>query len=269
MKFNRARVRSGKVFISFAYADLSKPIKVIVLAYGLPGSPSNTSDDFVRRFVRMGFVVAIPEYIGTFDSYGKFTLDNGVDTILETIRLFKKGRARDLFTQEGLHWRAKEIVLIGGSFGASVVLVAGAKSQLIRKIVSLAAPTNYGDHIDANEESIIEDYYVIKRAFPFTWRLTSRKVWTDLDKGRLDLNAVDYAMSLKNKNVLLIHGVKDKAVNFRNSTQLYGRIRGGKGKKETDSAEERGTLRPTRIAKAQNLQTSNQVLEVTRVSCSG
>ena len=232
MKLYRARVRSGKVFISFAYSDLSKPIKVIILAYGLPGSPSNTSDEFVRRFVRCGFVVAIPEYIGTFDSYGKFTPESSVDTILGTIKLFKKGGAKDLLTMDTLHWKAKEIVLVGGSFGASVALVAGAKSKLIKKIVSLAAPTNYGAHTDPDEESVIDDYHVLKRAFPFTWRLTSKKVWTDLYKGRLDLNAVDHTKSLKGKNVLLIHGMKDKVVNFRNSTQLYGLIKGGKSRKK-------------------------------------
>ncbi len=231
MKFNTARVRFGKVFVSFTYADLSKPIRVIILAYGLPGSPSNTNDEFVRRFARRGFVVAIPEYIGTFDSPGKFTFKGSVDTVLETINLFKKGRAKDLFSMEELRWRVREIILVGGSFGASVVLVAGAKSKLIKKIVSLAAPTNYGEHAP-DEESILDDYHIIRRAFPFTWRLTSKKLWAALEKGTSELDAVDYANILKNKNVLLIHGMKDKAVNFRNSTQLYDLIKSGKGRKK-------------------------------------
>ncbi len=229
MKFNSARVRSGKVFISLAYADLSKPIRVIILAYGLPGSPPNTNDLFVRRFVSRGFVVAVPEYIGTFDSYGQCNFENCVDTLLETIRLFSNGIAKDLITMEVLHWRVKELVLIGGSFGASIALVAGARSD-IRKIVSLAAPTNYRD-IGDEEESIIDDYHIMKRAFPKTWRFASKKAWTDLDKGVLDLNAVDYAKSLRSKNVLLVHGMKDKSVNFKRSAQLYVMIKGGKGKK--------------------------------------
>ena len=225
-------MRSGKVYISFAYADLLRPIRVAILAYGLPDSPSDIREEFVKRLIRRGFVVAIPEYIGTFDSGGKCNFENSADTILETIKLFKKGRAKELFTMKELRWRAKEIILIGGSFGASVVLVAGAKSRHVKKIVSLAAHTNYRyTDPNSNEESIYDLYHMTKRTFPLTWRFASKKAWTDLGKGRLDLNAVDYVKSLKGKDVLLIHGMKDKVLNFSRSAQLYGQIKGGKGRK--------------------------------------
>jgi esterase/lipase len=237
--------------MSIAYSDLSRPVRVLILAYGMPGSPSNTNDSFVRRFVSRGFVVAIPEYIGTYDSYGACNFENCVDALLETIKLFRKGKAKDLITMEALRWKVKELVLVGGSFGACMALIAGAKSKQVKKIVSIAAPTDYGD-IGSEEESVLDDYRVMKRAFPNTWRFASKKAWADLNKGLLDVNAVDYAKSLRGKDVLLIHGVKDKAVNFKRSTQLYSMIKGGKGKKGLLLLEKEGhiglrALRKSRI----------------------
>ncbi len=232
MKVNQARVRSGKIFVNLAYGDLSRPANAIVLAYGMPGGgPADPKDQFVIRFVKQGYIVAIPEYIGSFDSYGRSTIGNSVDSILEAIQLLRRGKANELWGMTELRWKTKEITLIGGSFGASVVLVAGAKSKAVKKIVALATRADYRQSgFDSLEENVMDDYYVLKRAYPFTWRFSSKKAWVDFSKGRIDLNAVDYASTLKNKDVLLLHGMKDKVINSGRSKQLYERIRGGRGK---------------------------------------
>ena len=49
----------------------------------------------------------------------------------------------------------------------------------------------------------------------------SERHWRLLEKGRLDLNAVDYLSKLKKKRICFIHGVKDKVVDVNRSKSLY------------------------------------------------
>jgi pimeloyl-ACP methyl ester carboxylesterase len=225
----RFTVRHHGILINMAYQGPNRPRKAVILAHGLPSSPPKPLDHEFSGLLRSGFMIAIPQYIGTFDSYGRSNIENCVDTILDTISLIKRGRATELFGMRRIGWRATEIVLIGGSFGGSVVLVAGAKSRYASKIIAIAPPTDYrdqGKRSEYAEERISDERCIMKRVQPFTWRL-SDGTWRRLENGSLDINAVDYAGRLSSKRVLLIHGKEDDAVNFNRSVDLYERIKGG------------------------------------------
>lgn len=232
MQVHAARIRYKGILITFAYSDLSRPRKFIVLAYGLPDVPPHYKDPVIIKLVEAGFVVVVPQYIGTFDSQGRFTIENMAKTVLQTIELIKKGKAKELFGLTEKTWKSREIILIGGSFGGSVVLVAGAKSRDVKKIVAIAPPTDWRTHGKTRyaEEDLMEDYYILKRVYPFTWRLPSKKYWTKFCEGKVDLNAVDYISKLKSKKLLLIHGLKDDSVSAERSKNLYEEI--GKAKKK-------------------------------------
>lgn len=234
MKIQASRVRYQGILITLAYSDLAKSNRAIILAYGLPDVPPHHKDPFIVKLIKANFIVAIPQYAGTFDSFGVSNIQNSVDTMLHTIKFLNKGKAQDLYSLEEITWKIKDIILIGGSFGGSVVLVAGAKAKEINKIVAIAPPTDYRTQGKSEhpEERIIDDYYIMKRVYPFTWRFKSKKVWLKFDRGELDLNAIDYIEKLKEKDVFLIHGSKDDSVNVNRSVELYDKIRGGKGKKE-------------------------------------
>lgn len=234
MKIQVSRIRYKGILITLAYSDLTKPQKVIILAYGLPTVPPYYKNPFITKLIKSGFMVAIPQYIGTFDSYGVSNIKNSADTILQTIESIKKNKAKELYELKEISWKAKEIILIGGSFGGSVVLVAGAKSKDIKKIVALAPPTDYRTQgkMRYPEEKIMDTYYIIKRAYPFTWRVKSKNVWLKFDRGELDLNPLDYVEKLKTKDIFLIHGLKDNVVNAKRSKQLYDKIKNSGNKKK-------------------------------------
>jgi esterase/lipase len=251
MKIKISRVRYRGILINLCYSNLNKPQKVIILAYGLPGAPPRYKEIFIKKLVKAGFMIAIPNYIGTFDSEGLSNIENSVDTIIKTIKLIKKGKTKELYWLKDINWKTKEIILIGESFGGSVVLVAGAKSKDINKIIAIAPPTDYRTQgkLDYEEEKIMDDYMIMKRAYPFTWRFESKDTWLRFDKGELDLNPIDYINKLKSKKILIIHGLKDKVVNIERSKQLFKKLKNNSKNKKLVILEKEGHIGLSSIKK--------------------
>ena len=114
---------------------------------------------------------------------------------------------------------------MGGSFGGSVSLVAGAKSKDIKKIVSVSAPIDYRERIKLDLE---QRKKTMKRGFENTWRIKNEKVWDTIVK----VSPIRYVNALKNKDVLLVHGKKDDIINYKESLTLFEKIKSGRGRHE-------------------------------------
>jgi dipeptidyl aminopeptidase/acylaminoacyl peptidase len=158
-----------------------------------------------------------------------------VDTVLQSIEFIKQGRGESAYNTSTISWRAKDIILAGGSFGGSVVLVAGAKSKDIRSIISVAATTNWRDHSRIPEEPgepIDELFESIRRGWENLWRIPSKKEWDRLARGDVDLSPADYVEELRDKNTLLIHGELDNIVAARRSVDLHQNLQSGNAKHE-------------------------------------
>lgn len=202
----------------------------IISCHGLPSHPYQHNPAKMENVLDAGYVMVFPNYIGTWASEGVMSWENCVKTILETIKFIKSGKGKKVSHSENIKWKVKDITLLGGSFGGSVALVAGAKSD-VEKIISVAGPTNYRDHSKIPEESAepIEDlYYEVKEGWGNLWRV-SKAEWDRLAKGECDLNPVDYKDVLKDKDTMLIHGKKDEVVAVKRAKQLHKELKKGKG----------------------------------------
>lgn len=199
--------------------------KFVILCYGLPSYPPNSSLDLIRQLNNNGINVIVPEYYGTFSSEGVCTINNCVDTILETISFLKAGQGKDEFTQKNIQWSCQNIILLGVSFGGSVALVVGAKSSAIKKIVAISSPTNYRDHnLKYTEENLNDLTICLRNAYKNTWRITPQG-WTELLDGSCDLNPIDYLKQLKDKKILFIHALNDSVVSYNRSKELYHQLK--------------------------------------------
>lgn len=211
----------------------------MVFCYGLPSHPYQHSPAKVEGLIEEGFVLFYPNYVGTWGSYGTMSWENCVSTVLQSIDFLKGGKGENAYNRSSIAWEVKDIVLVGGSFGGSVALVAGAKSKEIKNIVSVAAPTDWRDHSRIAEEPgepIDELFNSIKRGWNNLWRIPSKKEWDRLATGKVDLNPIDYIKELRDKNILLIHGELDNIVAVKRSKLLYEQLKTGKGKTQaTDS----------------------------------
>ena len=224
VSIGRHVIRHKGVTMNLMVPTPNIPRRAVILAYGLPGAPLTYSDSAVLKLAEAGFIVALPQYLGTFDSYGRCTIENSVDTLLYAIEILRRGKASDLYDLSTVRWRARSVSLVGGSFGGSVVLVAGAKSGQVRNIVALAPPVDYRTYAkdpEHEEEGFGEDKAIMRRAQPFTWRFSSDGTWKKAISGNIDLNAVDYIPQLRKRRTLLIHGWKDKSVSAEKTVSFH------------------------------------------------
>src|SRR3989338_7256453 len=183
--------------------DKDKKYRFMIFCYGLPSHPYQHSPAKVEKFLENDFILVYPNYIGTWASYGTMSWEKCVDSILQTIEFLKSGTARETYDNSKIGWKVKDIILVGGSFGGTVALVAGAKSKDIKKIISVAAPTNFRSHNrikNQPEESLENLYFCIMRGWKNLWRIHNRQEWERLVEGRADINPVDYINFMKIKD---------------------------------------------------------------------
>lgn len=232
MALKWARTRHKKILANMYWDDklnFTKPVKFILSFHGLPSHPYQLNPAPLHAYLEEGFVMVYPEYIGTWGSYGKNTLQSCVETALSIIQFVSKGKAMNILDKIKLSWKAQDIILLGGSFGGSVVLVAGAKSNLVKNVIAVAQPTDYRSHNKKyKEENLNETWRILTDGFKNLWRL-DKKFFDKLLSGELDVNPVDYVDKLKNKNILLIHGDNDSSVSVERSIELFNQLKKGNG----------------------------------------
>lgn len=217
---------------SWETLDTDKPRRFMIFCHGLPSHPYQHNPAKVEELLKLGFVLLYPNYIGTWASYGTMKWEKCIDTVLLAIEFLNGGVGTELYGNSEVKWKVRDIILVGGSFGGSVALVAGSKSHAVKKIISIAAPTNWRNHskIEGEKEEPIEDlFYSIKRGWENLWRIPGKDEWDRLAEGSADINPVDYLAKLKEKDVFLIHGARDFVVSPKRSSDLYSKLKGGKG----------------------------------------
>jgi len=223
---HKHRLKFGKIISDVFYKKGAQPSTAVVLGYGLLSSPERNDSAIVNRLVEEGFMVWVPHFEGTFASDGVCTFDNAADTFLAVIKGIKKGKDVELWDNTEVTWNASDIILVGASFGGAAALVAGAKSDDIRKIVALAAPNDFKKR--AEETDQMKHYSTWKRGWQNVWRIGTSD-WKRFAKGNVDLNPIEYIEKLKDKHTLLIHHKDDGVVNLNHSIELQTKIESGSG----------------------------------------
>lgn len=243
-EFKVNRVKENGLVVDFYQSFFVKKRKAIIFCYGLPSHHFDRFPFGLNTFLREGYLLCYPHYFGTFGSDGLCNLENAVDSILEAVKIVSRGESEDALSQENIDLAAEEIILAGGSFGGSIALVAGAKSPLIRRIISCGAPTDYRVHgrtpelVEYDLEGLMNS---LKRGYPNEWRIDF-SIWERFTKGLLDINPVDYVNILKDKDTLLIHGLEDQAVSFVRSAELNCQLSTGMGNHRLSSVIGKGHL---------------------------
>jgi pimeloyl-ACP methyl ester carboxylesterase len=227
VEMHKHRLKSGNIFMDVFYKKGHVPETAVVLGYGLLSSPERKDAPLVQRLVQEGFMVWVPHFEGTFASDGKCTFDNAVGTFLVTIKAIKEGKGIELWGNKEVEWKISQIILAGASFGGSAALVAGAKTEGVRKIVGLAAVSSYKKR--AEEADMMEYYKIWKRGWQNVWRIGSTDDWKRFAKGNVDLNPIEYVEKLKDKHTLLIHTKDDKIVDLNHSINMQTQFERGRG----------------------------------------
>ena len=204
---HRGVPRCAQLLIEAGPIDLSAvvhlpwkvPAPVIVCSHGLLSSKE--SPKFIaigEEMSRSGFCVLRFDFSGNGQSPARrlLSLVESRRRDLEAVIVFALRQ----------HWSNGQVGLLGSSFGGFIsLLAAGERRELIRAVVSWAAPFDIGK-IDPDPEQIEQ----LAAMFPDGFSLGSP---TDLDA----LGETGPA--------LLIHGQLDEVVPWKDSVRIYERLR--------------------------------------------
>ncbi len=205
-----------------------------IMCHGLPSHPYQHNPAKIEKLILDGWILVYPNYQGTWASKGDVSWEGCVETIIDVAEFISKGNLKSIKNQK-LSFRNPRLVLIGGSFGGSVALVAGAKSSLVKNIVCVAGVTNWRNHQQIPEEyaePFDELYKTVLEGFGPLWRIPSKKEWLRLEKGLVDLNPIDYHKKLSKKSIFLVYGKKDNIVSSKRGIELYKELKKGSGNHE-------------------------------------
>jgi len=221
----RYRIKSKEVVYDLIEPPGDKNLKKgIILFPGMPNQPRNEDSD---TFASEGFYVLEPRYIGSWESYGEFNINNCIKTVIEAEKLFQKGFAIECWENKKLKWDINEIIIVSSSFGSSIVLSI-AHELKTKKYVCLAPLTNLKKH---NKDKKIEEQDLkqlglfIKRGFENAFRGFNLSDWSKFIHGKSKASPIDVADLLKNKNIFLAHGKKDSVIHYSRTQEYYNKIK--------------------------------------------
>lgn len=220
VQYNRIKV--SNILIEFYRIPSSANGTALIFCYGIPSHPFDRFPFGLESYLRQGYLLAYPHYEGTFGSDGVCTIENAVDSTIQAVQAVLQGSAIDLLSGKHVHTESQQIILVGGSFGGSVALLAAAKSSEINTVISVAGPTNYRGRDFSSLEA------KMNRAYKKEWNIDS-SVWEAFKQERLDINPIDYVDALKQKNTYLIHGAHDPIVSADHATTLHDLLKVGSG----------------------------------------
>jgi len=227
MSLTRWKLKSKNVIFEIWFKDKhaienGKFKDYLMFCYGCPSHPFDHNSAITQSLIDEGYILIYPSYIGTWESDGICTIENAVDTLKEVITNLKKESGIELRSNDQVFWKYKPPILIGGSFGGSVVLVTGAKLKEISTIVALAPVINFKNHAQGiyEEQDLNKTWNIIQKGWKYLWRI-KKENWNKLIQGKLDLNPDEYLEELQDKNLFLIHGKNDKVVHYSRSKEFF------------------------------------------------
>jgi len=232
MKKNK--LRWGKIIAESYYLENNNG-KAIIFCSGIPGSSSYS--EIAEKYVNEGFIFIHPKYLGSWESYGNFSIEGCKKTIVNFVDALKNKEVKTIFN-ENFDLEIKGFYLLGHSFGGSVALCAGTELG-INGIIALAPVIDYrvqgkGEY---EEEKMDWLYTFIIAGFENVYRNFDKTEWEKFCSGGSILNVNDYLEKLKTKRILLIHGKEDISINYNSSRKFYSELKdlgGDIGYEETD-----------------------------------
>jgi len=227
MKITKNKLRFGDIIADSYYQEKNSGHAVIFCA-GIPGTSSYP--DIAEKYAAAGFIFIQPKYIGSWESYGRFSVEGCKNTIIDFIVGLQQKQVKTIFG-DSFEVVINRIYLFGHSFGGSVALSAGAELANVG-IIALAPVMDFGKQGNGEypEEKMnwLGDF--ISAGFENVYRGFDRESWRVFCLNGHGLNVSEYIDKLRSREILLIHGRSDTSVNFNRSREFANELkaRGGR-----------------------------------------
>lgn len=223
----RYRIKDKEIVYELVEPPKDKNLKKgIIIFPGMPNQPRNEDSDALAS---EGFYVLEPRYIGSWESYGNFNIDNCIKTVISAEKLFKKGFAIECWGNKKIEWDIDEIIILSSSFGSSIVLSILHRLNT-KKFICLAPLTNLNEHNktkEIEEQDLKQLGEFIKRGFENAFRGFDLSDWNKFVEGKSNANPIKIIELLKNKKMFLAHGKEDPAIHYSRTQEYYDKIKDG------------------------------------------
>lgn len=193
-------------------SDITKKVKGTVLF--LPGFPKYPEHSkFIDFLNKEQYNVLTLIYSGTFDSYGKFSIENAVSDVKFWYEFIAKE-----FIQYGPYKtkkiKHKEIIIFATSFGGLIASLALKKFNFtkINKCIFISPlwdMTTYKDN-KLNLQTADEISEIMSFAYPFSYRFKSKKYFFEQIKGKISISDMNKKFIDQHKKHIIFCGKADK-----------------------------------------------------------
>lgn len=212
------KLRYGDIVAESYYLEKNNG-NVIIFCPGIPGTSSYI--EMAEKYVKEGFIFINPKYLGSWESYGDFSIENCKKTFVDFVNALRDKEVKTIFGDD-FDVEINGIFLLGHSFGGSVALCSGSDLN-IDGIIALAPVIDYRvqGKEECEEEKMDWLYSFIIAGFENVYRSFDKTKWEAFCLNGSILNASDYLEQLKTKKILLVHGTEDTSINYNRSKIFY------------------------------------------------
>lgn len=181
--------------------------RVVIFADGMPSLPHKKW--LLRLFSKWGFWVFHPRYRGSWESGGTFLDHDPTEDILDVVREIKKGVVTSVWDGVEYTLDAKQIYVIGASFGGPAAILS-SKSELVDKIIAISPVVDWPSEQLSVDEPMDWLEGAVNRAFGNAYRFSTED-WKRLSDGAF-YNPMSEIDTLDKDKVLVIHTMDDTVV---------------------------------------------------------
>lgn len=149
----------------------------IIISPGLP-QYIDKHHSVIKRLSQMSYNVFTPRYIGSWESDGKFSVENCIRTLDRTLELVQSGEGVEAYNDIKASWsKSLPLYIIGFSFGALPVLLYQTD---IKKII-VCPFVNIAYHTDGvGGEDMEHTFQFLHRGYPNVYRLDVSEIMKEL-----------------------------------------------------------------------------------------
>jgi len=206
---------AGDDLITTAYiAQGQGPHRTIVFFHGFPGAEKNY--DLVQILRRAGNNVIVFHYRGSWGSQGSYSINNILEDADAAIAMLKTDSVR-----ASCRIDPSNIILMGSSLGAFTAMVTLAHHPEIKSMAFLVGFNfgRYGKYLIGDESRIVKARELWSDSFAPLRGTNKEKFVSEIIENRNAWDLVDFAKTLKDKNLLFIAGTHDTIADIPNHHQ--------------------------------------------------
>lgn len=216
--------------IGYLYLPPSKTRSAVIYAKGGPSMGDSGESPLWPLVKSYNKILFFPDYIGYCHSAGQFNFQNCINTFHESEQ-FLSGQITgiDTFSGEKIELNCDDILLIGSSWGGSMVpFLEKDKKSNIKNIALIKPVTDWTTQGKTNvpEENLEETDRMIMNGWLNFYRGYEKSEWPKIFSGELkEFNPIDNIALLKDKNVFICHGEKDNVINVKKSKTYFQKFK--------------------------------------------